>query len=808
MLPILWQEAINCARQLTQSRAFTLPAVIGLALGIGATTTIFSVYHALLLGSMGFEDVGRLVSLWPTDAQHGQQHVEVCYADLREWRSRASLLSEVALASSVNLDFAITGSGQPQQVESTTVTGNFFRLLGTKPAAGRLLRDDDDVPHATPRVVISHRLWRTRFGGEPGVVGTQLRSGTDSFTIVGVAAPEFDFPRDVDLWLPLRAAWPTVEQQARVRVFRAVGRMGPGAELDALQAQLNVVARQMAEAAPAESKDLGLVATPMLDEIYGNARTALRMIGAAVLLVLLIACANAANLLLARATLRSRELAVRAALGAGRARLLRLLLMDGVILALLAGLAGLLLAKLGLLVVSRLAPADVPRMNQIALDTPVLLFGVVLSLVTVLIFALAPAWFASGRDPREAFLPSGSRLTARRSSSRLRGGLIVLEVALSVVLLVGAGMLMRSFEEISRLDPGFDPSRVLTFRVTLAKPDQESRRAFYSQLLGRLRALPGVESAGAVLLRPLSGNVGWDTVYTVEGQSPEEQLRNSNANYEAVSPDYFRTMGIRLIGGRDFSDADVHTAAGVVIVNESTARRHWPHQPALGRHVRLGRGPNQPWLTVVGVVNDVRYREWEAVRPDFYIPFTQRAQHRSDFVLRTHGDPALLVAAVRREVLELDKDQPISNVTTMEALVDQALARSRFNGTVLSCLAVCALVLVLIGLYGVLSYTMAQRREELGIRLAVGASPGQMVRMVLVGGLRLTLIGVVAGSVAAWALSRLYASLLFSVSPADPAVYASAALGLVAVAMVACAVPALRASRLDPLQALRGGQGG
>src|SRR6266481_2785257 len=342
MIGILWREAIHCARQLAKTRAFTLPAVAGLALGIGATTSIFSVYHTLLLRSMGFQDLGRLVSLWPTDVQRSQKQVEVCYAELLEWRKRVSLLEDVGLASSVNLDLALTGTGQPQQVESTIVSGNFFRLLGAKPAAGRLLRDEDDVSNSPPRAVISHHLWQTRFGGDLGVVGRQLRSGTSSFTIVGVAGREFDFPRDVDVWLPLRVGWPSVEQQPRLRVFRAIGRLRPGAGVEPLRAQMDVVAKQIAESAPAGSGNYGVLVTPMLDEIFGSARIAIWTIGGAVLLVLLIACANASNLLLARATLRSRELVIRAALGAGRAQLIRLLLMDGLVLASTAGIAGLL----------------------------------------------------------------------------------------------------------------------------------------------------------------------------------------------------------------------------------------------------------------------------------------------------------------------------------------------------------------------------------------------------------------------------------------------------------------------------------
>jgi putative ABC transport system permease protein len=806
MIRNLASLVVPSIRQLARSRSFTIPAICGLALGIGATTAIFSVYYTLLLSSLGFQDVDRLVSLWPTDLQHGQQHVEVSLEDQREWRKRANLLEDVAIASSVNLDFTLTGSGAPQQVESTIVSGSFFNVLGAKPALGRLLQEEDDQANTTKRAVISHRLWQTRFGGQQSVVGTQMRSGTESFTIVGVTSPDFDFPRDVDIWLPVRVGFPSVDQQPQIRVFRSIARMKPGTTVGQVRAQLEVVNKQIAETAAAAGTDraYGIQVTPMLDEVYGDAKLAIWMIGGSVVLVLLIACANASNLLLARATLRSRELAIRAALGASRTQLIQFLLMEGLILASAAGAAGLLLAKLGVLLISRLAPPDVPRIDQISIGGPVLLFGIGLTFATILIFALVPALIASKRDPQEAFQQSGgTRVSSSRSQTRFRGALVILEVALSTVLLVSAGLLMRSFAELNRVDPGFNPERILTFRVTLSNSNQESRRAFYGQLLTRVRNLPGVESAAAILLRPLSGSVGWDAIYDIEGQSPEEQSRNPNANYEAISPDYFKTMGIRLIAGRDFTSADVHTTSGVAIINESTAKKHWPAGDAIGRHIRVGRDPKQPWLTIVGIVRDVRYREWEAARPDLYIPYTQRAQLRSDFVIKTHGDPTALLNAVRNEVSALDPEQAVSNVTTMESLVDRALARSRFNSTILGILAQCALVLAAIGLYGVLSYAVAQRIAEIGIRMAIGASPWDMVRMVTMGGVRLAIYGTFIGVAAAWMVSTAYSALLFKINPLDPLTYIAAIAGLWLLAALAAAGPAIRAAKVDPIRTLQ-----
>jgi putative ABC transport system permease protein len=802
MIPGFFGDLAGSIRRLARHRAFTLPAVAGLALGIGSTTAVFSVVNTMLLRSMGFTKTDRLVAVWATDVKRGQKHVEVCYQDLLDWRGEKGLFEEVALASSVNLDFPIAGDGPPQQVDATTVSGNFFRVMGATPAAGRLFTDEDDIPGAPARVVISHRLWSTRYGGRPDIVGRQVRIAGDGVTVIGVLPPEFDFPREVDVWAPLRVSFPTVEKQPRFRVFRSVARLKPGITVEQAQAHLRVVAERNNANVPAGFGTFGVLVTPMLEEVFGAAHKAAWVLFGAVALVLVIACANAAGLLLARATSRSRDLAIRAVLGAGRSRLIRFLLSESLLLAIASGLLGLAVARVCVSLLVRMAPPDVPRLGMVTLDTPVLLFGIALTFGTVLLFGLTPAVVASNRDPQEALKHAGTRTTAGRWYTQARRLLIAGQVALAVVLLVGAGLLMRTFARLASLDPGFHPERILTFRITLGKPDQESRRIFYGHVLERIRALPGVESAGAILIRPLSGIVGWDTVYSVEGQSFEEGIANPNANYEAISPEYFRTMGIR-IQGRDFNSADTENAQGVVIVNESTAKRHWPGQNPIGKRLRLGRTEKAPWLTVVGVVNDVRYREWEAVRADIYVPYTQRSQHRTDFVVKTKGDPAALAATMQREVFALDPNQALSSITTMEALVDRAIARSRFNGIVLAALAGSAVALAAIGIYGLLSYMVSQRISEIGIRVAVGASPRRIVLLILAGGLKMTAVGTVCGLAAAGLLSPLLAALLFDINHLDLGSYITAAGLLLAAALLACVVPAMRAALVDPVKALQ-----
>ncbi len=784
-------------RQLCRSWSFTAPAVLGLALAIGATASVFSVVYAMLLKPMGINDTERLVTLWQTEPGRGQLHVEVSLNDLRQWEKQKNLLENVALASSVNLDVPVFEGGEPQQVDLATVTGSFFPLLGARPALGRLISPDDDRPGAPNVLVISHRLWQSRFGSDPALIGRKIRTGGDTATVIGVTSPDFDFPRDVDIFAPLHAAWPTVDQQPDFRVFRAVGKLKPGVHPKAAEAALTVLAAQ-------RTKHAGVLVTPLLDEIFGPARLAVWILLGAVAVVLLIACANVANLLLARATVRSRELALRSVLGASRTRVVSLLLTESVLIAAMAASIGIGFAFFGTRILARLAPPEVPRLDEIALNGPVLAFGIVVSLLTVVLFGLGPALAAARRDPAEALRQGGGRSqSAGRASVAIRQWLTAAQVAFSVTLLVGAGLLIRSFQSLSAVDPGFRADRVLTFRITTETGSQEKRRSLYNGVLERVRALPGVESAAAVLLRPLSGLVGWDNVYELETQTPDDAARNPNANYEAVSPQYFATMQIRMLAGRDFTDADTEQAPGVVIINESTARRHFgsPHL-AIGKRLRLSKNPKAPWLTVTGVVADVRYREWETARPDMYVPISQRAQHRSDFVIRTSGDPGQLAAAVRREVFAIDPNQPISQVTTMDRLVDRALARSRFTGFVLTALAFCALALSSLGIYSVLAWNVARRTPEIGVRMAIGATPAAILRMVAANTFRFVGVGLAAGLVGAVALTRAVQSLLYGVTPWNAGAWLGAALVMGLVAALACAGPALRAARVDPARAL------
>jgi len=788
-------------RVVARRPAFAIPAIAGLAIGIGASTAVFSAFSAMELESMGFHDPAHLAAIWLNDPAHGQSQVELSYGDWRSWRGRAG--AQVALASSVNLDFTLQFDGMPEHVDGTTVTGNFFEVLGAKPLAGRFLTDQDDRPGSPLNVVISYRLFRTRFGGDYGVIGRQVRFSTSTATVVGIARPEFDFPREVAVWAPLHPIWPDVEKSAWIGVFRSVARLAPGQSDAAVRTQLDAALRQD-ESRPQDSPALPTTVKPIRDEAYGAARPAVLILMAAVFLLLLIACANAANLILAFHVERTGELAVRAALGAGRWQIVGLLVAESMVTALIGGLAGLALARAAIGAFVRFAPPEMPGVDRITLNWPVALFGLALTACTVLLFSFVPAMLASRADPNLALQGGGVRMTGGKFQHRLRYFLIATEVALSVMLVIGAGLLVRSFSNLTAVDPGCRPQQVLTFRITTELADQQARRQMYSQVLERLRALPGVDSAGAVLLRPLSGAVGWDTTYFAEGQSLSDGKSNPNGNYEAVSPDYFRTLRIPLLAGRDFDSNDVPATAGVVIVNQTAARRLWPDGAAVGKRLRLGGSPKAPWLTVVGVTEDVRYREWESARPDFYVPYTQRAQHRSDFVVRTRlTDPWALANSVRQVVFAIDKNQPISNLTTMEVLVDQALARARLTAVLLSAVTCCAAGLAAIGIYGLLSYTVGQRTREIGVRTALGATPRQVATAITVDIARFAGAGLAIGLAAAAATAIVLRSQLFGVSGLDPMTYGIAVAGLLFLGGLASAIPAWRASSIDPSAALR-----
>lgn len=808
----MFQDLRFGMRMLRKHKSFTVMAVLSLALGIGANTAIFSIVHAVLLRPLPFAQQERLVVAWKKDTAANNPFVELSVPEIRDWQAQQQSFERLAAMPTTvyGYGFVMTGRGEPVQLESSKVTGSFFAMLGAQPALGRALNEADDQVNAPKVVVLSDHLWRQRFGADPNLIGQTITLNQQGFTVIGVMPAEFDFPKGVDVWTPLMATMNPRTTENRGAIFlQAVGRLKAGVTMQQAEAELNAIIARVASQHP-ETKAAGqrVVITPLAEHLFGNARLALWLLLAATGLLLLIAAANIANLLLARATSRRREFAVRAALGAGRGRVVRQLLCESLLLAVCGGAAGVLLAYwlVGLLVA--IAPADIPRIEDVQVNLTALLFSAAVTLLTALICGLFPALAAAKINLNETLSEGSSKLSGARSGQRSRSALVIAEVALAIVLLTGATLILRSFVNLSRVSLGFDPRNILTMqlRLTGAKYAQpEARREFYRQLVDRLEAQPGVVAASAVLTRPLEGTIGWEAEYALEGQAPDEARKNTVANYEVVSPHYFRTFSLPLKAGREFTAQDRFETERVVIISETMAQRLFGSGvQAVGKRIKLDpEVPDEPWRTIVGVAGDMRYRELQSIRWDLYVPLAQSVGYINHFAVRTTTDPMAFLSAIRREVAALDPNQPLTSVATMEQLVAAKLARPQFNAVLLNWLSALALLLAAVGIYGTVSYAVAQRTGELGIRIALGAQARDILTLVIRQGMTLSLLGVVFGLIASLALTRLADTLLFGVSATDLPTFAAVSLLLTFVALLACYVPARRAMKIDPLSALR-----
>ncbi|MDQ3803685.1 MAG: ABC transporter permease [Acidobacteriota bacterium] len=807
-LETLWQDLRYAARTLRTRPGFAAVAVLTLALGIGANTAIFSVVNAVLLRPLPYEDPERIVRIGGTNQRRGAALGSFSPQDFFDWRERANVFE--ALAAYDGWSPSLTGAGEPERVEAARVSPGFFGVLKVSPALGRDFLPAEEQRGNHLSVILSHPFWQRRFGGDPRVIGRSLTLNGHGYTVVGImpagfAGPKFtggDFEQ-AELWAPFA---PDLSQWTRDgrSVDAAIARLKPGVSLAQAQAELDAIAAQLQRQYPDTNAGIGAAAASLHEQAVGAIRPALLTFLVAVGLVLLIACANVANLLLARAAARQKEIAVRMALGAGRARIVRQLLTESVLLAGLGGAAGLLLALWATSLLVALGSDAIPRPDEIAVDARVLGFTLGVSLLTGIAFGLAPALAASRPDLNETLKEGGRSQTFGRGRKRVRGVLVVSEVALSLLLLIGAGLLVKSFVRLRRVDPGFDPRHVLTMNAFLPGaryPEEWQHAAFFEKVLERVRALPGVESASVVSNLPVSGNYDRISLY-VEGQTPAAREDIPDAERYMVDAEYFKTMRIPLLGGRPFNDRDTAEAPPVVIVNESVARRFWPGESAVGKRVRTD--PSRPWLTVVGVVGEVRHYSLEAApNMQLYLPHRQVPSQVMTFAVRSAGDPGAQAAAVRGQVWAVDKDQPVYDVRTMGQLLSESLAQRRFTMLLVGVFAGVALLLAAVGLYGVMNYAVAQRTHEIGIRMALGAQRGDVLRIMLGQGMALTLGGVGLGLVAAAGLTRVLESLLYGVSALDPAVFAGVTFILIAVAFLACCIPARKATRVDPIVALR-----
>jgi putative ABC transport system permease protein len=800
----LRQDLVYAVRRLRQAPGFTAVAVATLALGIGANGAIFSVVNAVLLRPLAFEDPDRLVRL--SQIWKGRPSV---YSPQNFLDVQAAARSFESTAVYDTNGVTLTGRGQPASVQGTEASTTFFDVLRVRPALGRAFEKGENEPGHTKVAILGHRLWRERFGGDPGVVGQTVQLNREPFTIVGIAPAGFAFPEGTDLWTPL-------EYDARFRsnsrgawYLGAVGRLRPEATLAQAREEVAAIHERLARAYPMD-EGVGGTVISLQEAIVGDSRRALLVLLGAVGLVLLIACVNVANLLLARVAAREGELAVRTALGAGRSRLMFQLLTESLALSLLGGAAGILLAAFSLDALLALQPAGVPRLGEVRVDRAVVAFASLLSVITGLLFGVFPALQMTRRPTAES-LREGSRGVLAGRGHLARSGLVIGQMALAMMLLAGAGLLLRSFTQLRRVDPGFRSESVLTFRLSLPdsayRDDDGSRVSFYDRLLERVAALPGVRSAGAVMRAPLTG-ASFNLSFEVKGRPPLPPMQQPSMEIRVATPDYFRTMAIPVVRGRAFSGRDVAKSPQVVLISEAAAARHFPGEDPMGKFIVLGwgRGEGQPKVggEVVGIVGDVKERGLaEEKPPELYVAYAQVPIQTMDVVLRTSVTPRSLVPSVEKVVRELDPELPVARVATLDEVVARSISEPRFYMVLLGAFAAMAVFLAALGIFGVLSYSVVQRSREIGIRVALGAHPGDVLRMVLGHAAFLALVGVLAGLAGAVALSRAIGSLLFELSPTDPLTLGSMAVLLSAVALLASYLPARRATRVDPLIALR-----
>jgi predicted permease len=814
----LWLDLRPALRRLARAPGFTVIAVGTLALGIGGATAIFSVADAVILRPLPFPDPDRLVLVWQRDLARNYPVVAVSYRVYEEWRDQNRVFDELAGMPEGNSGWTLTGRGEPVEIDGREVTGNFFAVLGVRPLLGRCLEPADSRVGAARVVALSYGVWRDRFSQDPAIVGQPLVLDRQAYTVVGVMPKEFAYPPNARMWVPIveGEGW-TTQENAGMQWAIGLGRLKRGVSLEQTNREMTgllgrfysgVVERYPQLKDVVHPEDYAAVVTPLSDALFGPTRPAILALLGSVLLVLLMACANVAGLLLVQATERSGEMAVRLVLGASPRRLARGLFAESLLLASLGGLAGLLAATLGVPLLVRLSPEEIPRLQDATVDARVLGFALVASLGTALLSGLAPVLLVR-KAPLEATLRAGSRSVAA-GRSRLRSALVVSEVAIALVLLAAAGLLARSFVDLRRVPLGYETEHVVSVDAYAPEahyPDARRWRVFYQEVLRRAQAVPGVEYAATVTLRPLMGaTIGWDFPSTVEGQSETEARRNPMLNVQDVSADYFRTMGIAVKRGRVFTEGDVEGQPGVVVVSESLARRYWPGQDPIGKRLKLPqwKSPyNDVWMTVVGVVADARYRELRATRLDLYMSYLQGDHRTGSLMVRTRGEPTAVAAAVRGAVWSMDKEKAPPTVMTMASVVSDALAMPRFATRVFGAFALVALLLAALGLYGLLAYWVTGRTREIGVRVALGALPRDVGTLVLREGLGLGVIGIILGVALAGATTRLLESLLYGVSATDVPTFAAVAGLLLGVAVLACGLPLRRALRVDPAVALR-----
>ncbi len=812
-LETFWQDLRYGARSLRKSPGFTAVAVLTLALGIGANTTIFSVINAVLLRPLPFRDPSRLVLIWECDIHDPTDLNIISAPNFWDFQKQNDVFESMAILDSAGRGYNLSQGSDPERVSGVRVSAQFFSVLGVKPLLGRTFLPEEETAGRDHEVVLSYSLYMRRYAGDPSLVGKTIRIDGESFTVVGVMPPKFEFqfwsnPRE--LWVPV--GYTEGDQERGSNSFLSIARLKPGVTVAQARAEMDAIGRRLLQAYPKDNSGRSATVEPLSTTGMGDLQRTLVSLLAAVGFVLLIACVNVANLSLARSAARQKEIAVRRALGAGRLRILRQLLTESLLLALVGGVAGLLVAASSISLLGEILPPELRfapfrPLTQIPMDLPVFGFALAVTCLTAILCGLAPALGAYRRDLNDPLKEGSGRGATQTGGNRLRHALVAAEVALALVVLAGAGLVIDSVARLMGVDPGFDPKNALTLDITTPQkhlyygPPVNGR--FCEDLQEHVGAIPGVLSVSSVSDLPLEGMAGRG--FTIEGEPDPGADNQPGSWYSVACPKYFRTMGIPLLEGREFTDRDTVASPGVIVINQALARRYWAKKDPLGQRIKLGRyDSDEPWLTIVGVTRDVRARGLDRDTPAaFFRPFAQAAWPVMTIVVRTQSDPYSYLTLVKKAMAETNPDVPVSNAGTLEVVVTDSLGQRRFPMLLLSSFAVLALVLAAVGIYGAVGYGVTQRTQEIGIRMAFGAQPGHILRLVVGSSMVWTLAGVAFGIVGAFGATRLLAGLLYGIGATDPYVLTAVSFLLAGVALLASYIPARRAMRVDPMVALR-----
>ncbi|HXI91461.1 MAG TPA: ABC transporter permease [Blastocatellia bacterium] len=804
-MELLLADIRYASRMLIKRPVFTAVAVITLALGIGANTAIFSVVNAVLLNPLPYANPSELTLIWLQHPPTNQFQQPVSFPDFNDWQAQSQSFERIVATRTVSVNF--TDGNEPERVNGARVSAGFLSMLRVKPVAGRDFLESEAQPGGAPVALIGYKLWQERYGGDASLIGRAVSIDTTSYTIVGVLPRSFYYPTpDTQVYIPLIQG--KNETARGSRFLRLTGRLKPGVSLGEAQAELDIIAGRIAKQYPDSNAGVGVQLVPLHEQVVGKIRPALMILFGAAACVLLIACVNVANLLLARATARRAELAVRTALGASRLRLIRQLLTESVLLSLVGGFLGTLIAMWGVPALTSISASSIPRVEEVSVSLKALLFTLVISLATGVLFGIVPALQSSGKRLTENLKEGRRGATGGAMHQRLLNLLVAGEVGLAVVLLAGAGLMVRSFISISGVAPGFNPKGVLTIGIGLTQPiyaDIQQQSRFYERLTEKVRALPGVESAAGVNRVPLLG-FNSSTSFTFQGK-PVQAGNEPTADCRIATPNYFKTMGIPLLKGREFTEHDLKDAPEVVVINQAMAEQFLPNEDPIGKRLQIY--PNPPrWREVVGVVGDVKLLGLDAdINPAIYVPLTQNpyagAMRSSYLAVRTSGDPGSVAVPIRGEMKTVDSGVPVAQVRLLEDIVADSVAPQRLIMWLLVAFAGLAALLAAVGIYGVMAYSVTERTHEIGVRMALGAGSTDMLRMVMLDGAKVTAAGIIAGLAAAFALTRVMSTLLYKVSAADPITFAGISALIVCVSLVASYIPARKASHVDPMVALR-----